>query len=124
MAPVMSFTAAEAWEHLPHAVAGKRRKSHDIFLQEFPGQDENVIDLELDKKWKRLLEVRSEITRALEGARRDKVIGHPLEAKVLVKVTGSLEEFERCWLRSETVGDDKNHPELCSRCTSVVAHIE
>jgi isoleucyl-tRNA synthetase len=140
-------------------------------LQEFPEQDDNVIDPELDEKWKNLLEIRSEITKALEGARRDKVIGHPLEAKVLVKVTGSLEEFladkwetlkmisivselsqsdvlqgdvyksaeipelqvsvlpasgekcERCWLRSETVGDDDNHPELCSRCTSVVAHI-
>jgi isoleucyl-tRNA synthetase len=172
MAPEMNFTAAEAWEHLPHAVAGKQRKSHEVFLQEFPEVDENAIDPELDKKWKILLEVRSEITKALEGARRDKIIGHPLEAKVMVKVSGSLQEFladkwetlkmisivselfrtdglqgevytneeipelqvsvlpasgekcERCWLRSETVGDDDRHPQLCSRCTSVVAHLE
>ena len=170
MAPVMSFTAAEAWEYLPPAVAGEQRKDH-VFLQEFPQEFAEAIDPELDKKWKRLLEVRSEITRALEGARRDKIIGHPLEAKIMVKATGSLAEFladkwttlqmisivselvqaedligeiyrseelpelqisvipatgekcERCWLRSETVGGHVDHPELCSRCTSVVAQL-
>jgi len=171
MAPVMNFTAAEAWEHLPPAGDDKQRKAHEVFLQEFPEENEEAVDPELDKKWKRLLEVRSEITKALEGARRDKVIGHPLEAKVMVKATGSLAEFladkwdtlkmisivselsqsdvlegdtytseelpelqvsvipasgekcERCWLRSETVGDDDGHPELCSRCTTVVAQL-
>jgi isoleucyl-tRNA synthetase len=171
MAPVMNFTAAEAWEYLPQAGNAGKRKSHEVFLQEFPAENEEAIDPELDKKWQRLLEVRSEITKALEGARRDKVIGHPLEAKVLVKTTGALAEFledkwdtlkmisiiselsqedilegniytseelpelqvsvlpasgekcERCWLRSESVGDDDGHPELCSRCTTVVAQL-
>ncbi len=171
MAPVMNFTAAEAWEHLPQAGDGEPRKAHEVFLQEFPKENEEAIDPALDKKWSRLLEVRSEITKALEGARRDKIIGHPLEAKVMVKATGSLAEFladkwdtlkmisivselaqadvlegdiyaseelpelqvsvlsapgekcERCWLRSETVGDDDAHPVLCSRCTAVVAQL-
>jgi isoleucyl-tRNA synthetase len=171
MAPVMSFTAAEAWEHLPQADDEEQRKALDVFLQEFPQENEEAINPVLDKKWQRLLDVRSEITKALEGARRDKIIGHPLEAKVMVKATGSLAEFladkwdtlkmisivselsqadvlegetytseelpelqvsvlpasgekcERCWLRSETVGDDDGHPELCSRCTTVVAQL-
>ena len=171
MAPVMNFTAAEAWEHLPSAGGDEQRKAHEVFLQEFPAENAEAIDSELDRKWKRFLEVRSEITKALEGARRDKVIGHPLEAKVMVKATGSLAEFladkwdtlkmisivselsqaevlegeiytseelpelqvsilpasggkcERCWLRSETVGDAADHPELCSRCTSVVTQL-
>jgi isoleucyl-tRNA synthetase len=171
MAPVMNFTAAEAWEHLPQEGNDGKRKAHEVFLQEFPAENDEAIDSELDRKWQRLLEVRSEITKALEGARRDKVIGHPLEAKVMVKATGSLAEFlgdkwdtlkmisivselsqadvlagdiytseelpelhvsvlpasggkcERCWLRSETVGDTVDHPELCSRCTTVVAQI-
>jgi isoleucyl-tRNA synthetase len=171
MAPVMNFTAAEAWEHLPSAGGDEQRKAHEVFLQEFPAENAEAIDSELDRKWKRFLEVRSEITKALEGARRDKVIGHPLEAKVMVKATGSLAEFladkwdtlkmisivselsqaevlegdiytseelpelqvsilpasggkcERCWLRSQTVGDAADHPELCSRCTSVVTQL-
>jgi isoleucyl-tRNA synthetase len=170
MAPVMSFTAVEAWEHLPGSGEAAHPGDH-VFLQEFPPEIEAVIDYELDQKWKRLLAVRAEITRALEGARRDKIIGHPLEAKVLVHATGSLAEFladkwetlklisivseltptdeleaesynseempelhvsvqpaagskcERCWLRSETVGDAAEHPVLCSRCASVVSQL-
>jgi isoleucyl-tRNA synthetase len=170
MAPVMSFTAAEAWEHLPGGEEmGRERDS--VFLHEFPQEIPEAIDLDLDKKWQQLLDVRSEITKALEGARRDKIIGHPLEAKVMVKATGSLAEFladkwetlkmisivselvkteelaaetyvsealpelhisvlpaaggkcERCWLRSDTVGQEDDHPELCSRCTSVVSQL-
>ena len=170
MAPVMSFTAAEAWEHLP-TDAGSGASPSQVFLQEFPAENPEAVDPELDKKWKRLLDVRSEITKALEGARRDKVIGHPLEARVMVKASGSLAGFlgdnwdtlkmisivselsqaevlegniytceelpelqvsvlpaaggkcERCWTRSETVGADDSHPELCNRCTSVVTQL-
>ncbi|WP_077309725.1 isoleucine--tRNA ligase [Terribacillus halophilus] len=32
---------------------------------------------------------------------------------------------ERCWVASETVGEDASHPDLCSRCASVVeAHYQ
>ena len=38
-----------------------------------------------------------------------------------VSVLSALgKKCERCWLRSETVGDDEGHPELCNRCTTVV----
>lgn len=30
------------------------------------------------------------------------------------------EKCERCWVASETVGEDNEHPELCSRCADVV----
>ena len=170
MAPVMSFTAAEAWDYLPGS-GDKEQESDSVFLHEFPEEIPGAVDNELDRKWQRLLEVRSEITKALEGARRDKTIGHPLEARVMVKAEGSLAEFladkwetlkmisivselekteelveesfdsevltelhvsvvpasgskcERCWLRSETVGETADHPELCSRCTSVVSQL-
>jgi isoleucyl-tRNA synthetase len=170
MAPVMSFTAAEAWEYLPEADPAEDRKDN-VFLELFPAERDEIFDSALDSKWKRLLEVRSEITRALEIARRDKVIGHPLEAQVQVAVTGQLADFladkwetlkmisivsdlanveeiaepaftsellpelkvyvapaaggkcERCWMRTETVGNDADHPQLCNRCTSVVAEL-
>jgi isoleucyl-tRNA synthetase len=166
----MSFTAAEAWEYLPEADPAEDRQEN-VFLELFPAEQDDIIDAALDSKWKRLLEVRSEITRALEIARQDKVIGHPLEANVQVAVTGQLADFladkwetlkmisivselahvqelaksaftsellpelkvyvapaigskcERCWTRSETVGNDADHPLLCNRCTSVVAEL-
>ncbi|GAB3067854.1 isoleucine--tRNA ligase [Virgibacillus ainsalahensis] len=30
------------------------------------------------------------------------------------------EKCERCWVASETVGEDNDHPELCTRCAAVV----
>ncbi|GAA0612911.1 isoleucine--tRNA ligase [Virgibacillus siamensis] len=32
----------------------------------------------------------------------------------------SGEKCERCWVASETVGEDSDHPELCTRCASIV----
>ncbi|WP_407268035.1 isoleucine--tRNA ligase [Radiobacillus sp. PE A8.2] len=38
------------------------------------------------------------------------------------------EKCERCWISSDTVGEDKDYPELCTRCADVVkehyAHVE
>ncbi|WP_404452523.1 isoleucine--tRNA ligase [Virgibacillus necropolis] len=30
------------------------------------------------------------------------------------------EKCERCWIASETVGEDKEHPDLCTRCAGIV----
>jgi len=30
------------------------------------------------------------------------------------------EKCERCWVSSETVGEDRDHPELCTRCANIV----
>ncbi len=89
MAPVLSFTAEEAWQFLPPVKGREEMASFALFQ---PLNDAHL-DQALDGKWKRLLAVRAEITRALEIARRDKVIGHPLEAEVGVAVTGDLADF-------------------------------
>jgi len=89
MAPVMSFTAAEAWEHLPEDDS----RPDQVFLSLFPEENPEALDNELDSKWKRLLGVRAEITKALEMARQNKIIGHPLEAEVCVAVGADLDEF-------------------------------
>jgi|GEM_PF-2018900 len=47
------------------------------------------------EKWAKLIRVRSELMKALEIARKEKVIGHPLEAEVLVKAEGELAVFLR-----------------------------
>ena len=44
------------------------------------------MDQETEARWGRLIALRAEITKALEIARREKIIGHPLEAEVLVLV--------------------------------------
>jgi len=82
MAPIMSFTAAEAWEYLPV----DDNRADQVFLALFPAENPAALDHDLDRKWKRLLALRAEITKALELARQNKIIGHPLEAEVRVAV--------------------------------------
>ncbi|WP_136808367.1 isoleucine--tRNA ligase [Desulfosediminicola flagellatus] len=94
MSPVLSFTAQEAWESL-HNHNEKTPLSESILFAEFPEKRETGFDENLDLRWSNLLKIRSEITKALEIARREKVIGHPLEAEVLLSVEGDLAEFAK-----------------------------
>ena len=90
MAPVLSFLAAEAWEHLP-ADPGRPGQ---VLVASFPRfRPERLADEELTRKWEKLLLVRSELTRALEISRRDKVIGHSLAAEVTLAASGEWAQF-------------------------------
>jgi isoleucyl-tRNA synthetase len=93
MAPILSFTASEAWD----ALKGRDRNadlSGSIFFTDFPEPNENhFLDKAIEEEWSKLVKIRAEITRALEKARADKVIGHPLEAEVLICVEGPLLTF-------------------------------
>ncbi len=92
MTPILSFTAAETWEHLFH-LEPKDPLSKSIFFTEFSSFTDEIMDEALEKKWDKLKDVRSEITRALEIARQNKVIGHPLEAEVIIKADEKLDAF-------------------------------
>ncbi|MFQ5464994.1 MAG: class I tRNA ligase family protein, partial [Thermodesulfobacteriota bacterium] len=77
-APVLVFTSDEAWGFMP----GGREES--VHLAAFPEPREEWLDEGLDAKWARLAVIKSEISKALEGARTRKIIGHPLDARVTV----------------------------------------
>ena len=45
------------------------------------------------------------------------------ETGIAISVTASEnEKCERCWIHSDTVGEDSTHPTLCSRCTGVIEY--
>ncbi len=92
MAPVLSFTAAEAWEHLYH-LDDTAPIERSVFFAAFPQVDDIPRDSDLDARWERLLALRGEITRVLEAARRDKVIGLSLDAEVLLRLDGDTAAF-------------------------------
>ncbi|VAX76496.1 Isoleucine--tRNA ligase [Serratia symbiotica] len=80
MAPIMPFTADEAWTFLP----GKR--SQYVFTEEwytglFPLSKDEKMD---DSFWDKLLKRRSEVNKILEKARTDKRLGSTLEAAVIL----------------------------------------
>ena len=85
MAPLMTFTAEEAWRHLPGA------RSESVHLERFPEVALAWLDDTLKQEWDRLLEVRREVARALELARARKLIGSGLEAAV--RITSAPEDL-------------------------------
>ena len=104
LAPILVFTADEAWENLPG------QKADSVHLAEFP-QSENVTPPErwpsrqrpaddvsagrtqdsrqdagstLLSDWERIYAIRDDVLKALEEARNAKQIGSSLEAKVIL----------------------------------------
>ncbi len=174
IAPILTVTAVEAWEHL-HGLDQKSPLEDSIFFVNFPDVTDLTIEKEQEKRWETLLAIRSEITKVLENARRDKVIGLSLDAAVQLQVDGDIADFladkqellqelcivsslhiagsdadtaalnftdseeiaglkiavqpaagdkcERCWTLSTTVGEDTEHPTLCTRCRAVVRQL-
>jgi isoleucyl-tRNA synthetase len=84
MAPVLSFTAEEIWSHM------QGPKEESVFLAPFPQVEEELLQPELEARWQALIEVRQEVNRALEHARRQRLVGNSLEAKVLLYAQGEL----------------------------------
>jgi isoleucyl-tRNA synthetase len=83
LAPILSFTADELWQHLP----GKRDAS--VHMAVFPAADElaGFADPPLVERWTRLVAVRDEVLAAIEPLRKDKKIGSSLQAKVVLSAT-------------------------------------
>jgi len=77
IAPILAFTADEAFENLPH------QKLASVHLAEFPkisGADNS----RLLSDWERIFSIRDEVLKSLEEARNAKQIGSSLEAKVVL----------------------------------------
>ncbi len=87
LAPILSFTCEEAYEHF----SGKRYQT--IFAETWPKYRQEYVDEQLLAEFDKLLEVREIVLKKLEEARQSGLIGHSLDAKVLIK-TSSREYFE------------------------------
>ncbi|WP_206930217.1 isoleucine--tRNA ligase [Roseococcus thiosulfatophilus] len=151
LAPVLVFTAEEAWA----ARFGEGAES--VHLQLFPELPENWRDDALAAKWADIRRLRKLVTGSLEDHRRDGTFGSSLQAAVTLtlapadaaatldaatwaetlivsKVTlaegaeTSLDvalapgqKCDRCWKVLEEVGQSAAHPTLCRRCEAVVS---
>ncbi len=83
LAPVLSFTAEEAYGYLPgHA--------DSVFLAGLPTVDRTAIDEKIETEMGRALALREDALRELERLRREKVIGSSQEARVEVWLAGPL----------------------------------
>ncbi len=88
IAPILSFTSDEIWQHLP----GKRNETvfTELFytgLTEFKSTGKDGISAE---DWNQLRDVRSAVSKELENLRTDGVIGGALDAKVDLYASDAL----------------------------------
>ena len=84
VSPVLSFTAEEVWQYMPK----EDGMEESVMLADWPQGHAEHVDAELSARWATMLDLRSEMTKALEGARRDKAIGHSLDASITVYADG------------------------------------
>ncbi len=170
LTPVLCFTSEEIWKAMPHK---SEDDTQSVMFNDMPEPCDQYDDTALEEKYEIIRKVRNDVSKALEIARQDKVIGHSLGAKVQLFADGRLYDFlkenenalvtlfiisaagvsklneapddtyiaedteglkievtqargdkcERCWMFSETVGQDSEHPKLCKRCADVVKKI-
>ena len=155
LAPMTSFTAEEIWKTMPHV---KDEEVESVMLTKYPVANDAWDNKEIEAKWEKIIALKEEVSKKLEEARMEKVIGHSLNAKVTLYATedkykclnenkellkqvfivsdveidnsrreedGEIgikvemaegEKCERCWMYSETVGKNPNHPHICERC--------
>ena len=147
LAPILAFTAEEAWGYLGY--------TGSVHLRYFPEVNPRWEDAEAEHAIEELLKLRGVIGQAVEQARQEKLIGNALEAAVVLRCDTSklagislpeMEEFfilsdlkleqsgevaavitrtphakcSRCWRHRVSVGTSTAHPELCDRCEGVV----
>lgn len=86
LAPILSFTAEEIWQYMPKVAEAEK----SVQLAAWPQSQPQWLDDALAEKWQRILEVRGEVTKALELARQAKLIGNSLEASVELYAEGDV----------------------------------
>jgi len=79
LAPILAFTADEAWEFIPDKPTGSVHES-EFRPSKF------VISESEQANWKSLLELRNSVLPELERSRQAKIIGKALEAKLVISV--------------------------------------
>ena len=101
LAPILAFTADEAWEF-----SGKPASVH---LETFPEPDAALRDTALEARIDEWLKLRAVIAQSIEPARQQKLIGNALEAAVTLEIADAKQlEFDES-LRSGSGG--AFHPE-------------
>jgi isoleucyl-tRNA synthetase len=91
-APILAFTTDEVWGHMRKA-QGEPTSVHLALLPKPEELNGGLSDDGLTAAWDRLLQVRAAVLKELEEARNAKLIGAPLEAKVLLEAGPDYSEL-------------------------------
>ena len=79
LAPMTCFTAEEIWNAMPHR---ENENVESVMLTDYPKYKPEYENKELEERWNKIIALKEEVSKKLEEARMEKVIGHSLNAKV------------------------------------------
>ncbi|MBE7059359.1 MAG: isoleucine--tRNA ligase [Ruminococcaceae bacterium] len=85
ISPILAYTSEEIWKAMPH-LDGENTES--VLLNDMPSYDETFTDSALKEKYDTLIALRSDVAKALELARAEKIIGSSLGAGVTIYAQG------------------------------------
>jgi isoleucyl-tRNA synthetase len=89
LAPILTFTSEEVWSSMP----SWNQKEESIHLAQFPQVDEKYFDADLGDRWRAMIDAKSEIAKVIELARKEKTIGHSLDARITIAAPEKLREL-------------------------------
>lgn len=119
LAPLMVFTADEAYEALR---AHNPALPDSVHLALFPIADDAWRDDELKARWDALLDLRDDVNKAIEEARTSGAIGKPTEARVEIHETGARAQH---WMGAlETLREALNISEVSLDEDATQPHIQ
>ncbi len=134
LAPILAFTAEEAWSH---RTIGVFDDADSVHLREFPKVPESWKDEELAAKWREIKKIRKNVQEAIEPLRASKELGSSLEAALVittandvVSILKSVNLADICITSSasieegeERVAISKAYGSKCVRCWKILPEV-
>ena len=90
LAPIISFTANEIWQFMPHDAS---RNAENVILNDYPSLTGVKVDNGFAAKWEKLHTLRDDVKKAIENARNQKIIGASLDSEVELFANGETLDF-------------------------------
>ena len=90
LAPIISFTANEIWQFMPHDAT---RNGEHVILNDYPSLTGVNVDDGFAAKWEKLHTLRDDVKKAIENARNQKIIGASLDSEVELFANGEILDF-------------------------------
>ena len=97
ISPVLSFTADEIWERIPEAL----KEEESVHLSKWIEANPEYLNEELAKKWDKIARLRREVNKKLEAERQTGLIGHSLDARVLLNIVNAEYSFIKDYTENE-----------------------
>ena len=97
ISPVLSFTAEEIWERIPASL----KDEESVHLASWIDPNPAYKNEELAKKWGKIAHLRKEVNKKIEAQRQEGLIGHSLDARVLLNITNDDYSFLKDYTEDE-----------------------